>query len=179
MDRVSELMDGEQEPDQALRTVAGMRQQDELRECWDTFHLIGDTLRGDCHYSPRFSRRFAERLAQEPTVLAPRRSTVKRFTTYALSAAASLCAVAVVGWVALSVNNPLASDPRIEVAEVPASVVTVDPVPAPAPVVVSVPSEGKMNEYLLAHQGFSPSTAIQGVAPYIRSVSASQSALSR
>jgi hypothetical protein len=27
-----------------------------------------------------------------------------------------------------------------------------------------------MNEYLLAHQGFSPSTAIQGLAPYIRSV---------
>jgi hypothetical protein len=29
-----------------------------------------------------------------------------------------------------------------------------------------------MNVYLLAHQGFSPSTAIQGVVPYIRTVSA-------
>jgi hypothetical protein len=31
-----------------------------------------------------------------------------------------------------------------------------------------------MNDYLLAHQGFSPSTAIQGLAPYIRSVSTTQ-----
>jgi hypothetical protein len=28
-----------------------------------------------------------------------------------------------------------------------------------------------MNEYLIAHQEFSPSTEIQGLAPYIRSVS--------
>ena len=40
--------------------------------------------------------------------------------------------------------------------------------------VASVSSDGHMNEYLLAHQGFSPSTAIQGLAPYIRSVSASR-----
>jgi hypothetical protein len=33
-----------------------------------------------------------------------------------------------------------------------------------------------MNEYFLAHQGFSPSTAIQGLAPYIRTVSASRPA---
>jgi hypothetical protein len=31
-----------------------------------------------------------------------------------------------------------------------------------------------MNEYLIAHQEFSPSTAIQGLAPYIRSVSSAQ-----
>jgi sigma-E factor negative regulatory protein RseA len=37
--------------------------------------------------------------------------------------------------------------------------------------VVTVSTDGRMNEYLLAHQGFSPSTAIQGLAPYIRSVS--------
>lgn len=36
---------------------------------------------------------------------------------------------------------------------------------------VSVPSDGQSNEYLLAHQGISPSTAIQGLAPYIRTVS--------
>jgi hypothetical protein len=31
-----------------------------------------------------------------------------------------------------------------------------------------------MNEYLIAHQEFSPSTEIQGLAPYIRSVSSSR-----
>jgi sigma-E factor negative regulatory protein RseA len=31
-----------------------------------------------------------------------------------------------------------------------------------------------MNEYLIAHQEYSPSTAIQGLAPYIRTVSSAQ-----
>ena len=39
----------------------------------------------------------------------------------------------------------------------------------------SASNDGSMNEYLLAHQGFSPSTALQGVTPYIRSVSATRS----
>jgi sigma-E factor negative regulatory protein RseA len=56
----------------------------------------------------------------------------------------------------------------------PASVVPITP-----SAVVSVPSEGAMNNYILAHQGFSPSTAIQGVAPYIRGVSAGQSPAKR
>jgi hypothetical protein len=33
-----------------------------------------------------------------------------------------------------------------------------------------------MNEYLLAHESFSPSTALQGLAPYIRSVAATRPA---
>jgi hypothetical protein len=36
-----------------------------------------------------------------------------------------------------------------------------------------------MNEYLMAHQEFSPSTEIQGLAPYIRSVSGTQQAKGR
>jgi hypothetical protein len=36
-----------------------------------------------------------------------------------------------------------------------------------------------MNEYLIAHQEFSPSTAIQGLAPYIRGVSATQATKGR
>ena len=36
-----------------------------------------------------------------------------------------------------------------------------------------------MNEYLMAHQEFSPSTALQGVAPYIRSVSITRQAQGR
>jgi len=36
-----------------------------------------------------------------------------------------------------------------------------------------------MNEYLMAHQGFSPSTAIQGLAPYIRTVSATHTTKGR
>jgi sigma-E factor negative regulatory protein RseA len=172
MERVSALMDGELDEDEARQIIAGIRQQADLRDGWDTFHLIGDTLRGDGHLSPQFNRRLAERLSREPTVFAPRRTSAKRMTAYALSAAASLSAVALVAWTALSTNSPV-SPSQIADATPPAALAP--PLLQP----VSVSSEGDMNEYLLAHQGFSPSTAIQGVAPYIRSVSAKQSAQSR
>ena len=127
-------------------------------------------MRGDHALSPEFNRRMAARLEAEPTVLAPQRSMApKRVMTYALSAAASVAAVALVGWVAF-VSNPITTQQEIAKAPVAPAPVAV----APATELASVPSDGKMNDYLVAHQEFSPSTSIQGVAPYIRTVSSSQ-----
>jgi sigma-E factor negative regulatory protein RseA len=173
MDRISALMDGELDEHEASKLFSRLKPQDELRESWDTFHLIGDALRGDCRLSQRFSERMAERLAAEPTVLAPRRRiTGKLVNTYVLSAAASLSAVALVVWVAFSIN-PLSTPPQmVAKARIPA----VSPAASTAQVasISNLPSQGNLNEYMLAHQGYSPSTAIQGVLPYIRSVSDSQ-----
>lgn len=183
MEKISALMDGELDDRQAQQEFARLRQHGELRRQWDTFHLIGDALRGERLLLTDIAKSLAERLAQEPTVLAPQRGLRRKVTTYALSAAASLAAVAVVGWVAMSTHT--APVPREEIASAPAAQTAQVALPAPVPVVVappplaSVPDEGRMSEYLLAHQGFSPSTAIQGVAPYIRSVSARQPSKNR
>jgi sigma-E factor negative regulatory protein RseA len=169
MNKISEWMDGELPAHEKRLLVDRVRQDAELRQCWDTFHLIGDVLRGEPALSQDFERRLAARLAEEPTVLAPRPPAVRRFATYALSAAASLSAVAVVGWLAFF-NNPLVPQPEIAQQQIP-------PAPAAIPVepqLASVPSDGTMNEYLIAHQEFSPSTEIQGLAPYIRGVSTSR-----
>jgi sigma-E factor negative regulatory protein RseA len=165
MERISELMDGELESREAQRQLARIKQDQELSRCWSTFHLIGDALRGERALSRELATRVATQLAGEPTVLAPRPYTFKRVATYAVSIAASLSAVALVAWMAL--NNPLAPQPGEMAKSTPA------PAPAvtPSPQLASVPSEGEMNEYLIAHQEFSPSTAIQGLAPYIRGVS--------
>ena len=173
MDKISALMDGELDEQRARQELARLKQRHELRETWDTFHLIGDALRGDALLSANVKHRVSERLAQEPTVLASRRSAVGKIATYVLSAAASISAVALVGWVAISIST-VSTPPEIARAPTPAPVRA-----APAPQIASVPSEGSMNEYLLAHQGFSPSTAIQGVVPYIRSVSVGQPAKNR
>ena len=166
MDKISELMDGELDEHQVRRQFARLKQEGDLVRCWHTFHLIGDALRGEHPLSPDFDLRLTARLAAEPTVIAPQRSMMKRVTTYALSAAASLCAIALVGWVAFS-DNLLA--PQAELAKAPATTSA----SAPAQL-ASVPSNGTMNEYLIAHQEFSPSTTIQGLAPYLRSVSSTQ-----
>jgi hypothetical protein len=41
-------------------------------------------------------------------------------------------------------------------------------------VAVAIPEAARAHDYLLAHQGVSPSTALQGVAPYVRTVTMSQ-----
>ena len=130
--------------------------------------MIGDALRGEYLLSRDFSQRVTHPLAQEPTVLAPRRSAVKRITVYALSAAASLSAMALAGRIAFF-NNPLTPQAEIaKAANIP------PPAAAPSTQLASVPSDGRMNEYLIAHQEFSPSTAILGLAPYLRSVPGAQ-----
>jgi sigma-E factor negative regulatory protein RseA len=172
MDAISALMDGELDAIQAQREIARLKGDAELRERWESFHVIGDAMRGDQPLSEGFSASLSKQLAREPTVLAPRRSAqAKRVTTYALSAAASVCAAAFVAWVALGPNVLLG--PQASVTPAANGVATPVAAQALAPI-ASVSSDGHMNEYLLAHQGFSPSTAIQGLAPYIRSVSASR-----
>jgi len=181
MEKISVLMDGELDEYESQGQLKRLKDDPEFLRGWHAYHLIGDAMRGERPLSAGFNERLAARMAAEPTVLAPRRSP-KRQAAYALSAAASISAVALVGWVAF-VNYPQAPAPQIAQVPVAAPVaappaVTVTP-PAPAPQLASVSSEGKMNEYLMAHQEFSPSTAIQGLAPYIRSVSTIQATQGR
>lgn len=184
MEKVSALMDGELGDSEARGQIARLKLDADLKYGWESYHLIGDMLRGDAALSADFNRRMAGRLAQEATVLAPQRrllTPTRKFYTYAVSAAASVAGFALVGWVVMSTG----STPRTELAQAPVAAPALATAPAtaaataPAPdavaaapqTEVSVPSEGQSNEYLLAHQGFSPSTAIQGVAPYIRTIS--------
>lgn len=170
MEKISALMDGELEGQEAQQLLARLKQDEELVQGWYAFHVIGDALRGERALSQEFSQRMTARLTGEPTVLAPRPARTKqRFTAYALSAAASMSAVALVGWVAFF-NNPLTPQPELASAPTPPPATA----PAPSTQLASVQSEGEMNEYLIAHQEFSPSTAIQGLAPYIRGVSSTQ-----
>jgi sigma-E factor negative regulatory protein RseA len=173
MEQISTLMDGELDAHQAGQQLTRLQGDAEARACWESFHLIGDALRGDCVVSRQFAARLHAQLAGEPTVLAPRRSPARRVAAYAWSAAASLSAVALVGWIAF--YSPLSPQPQLATAPTgnPAIPVAATATPPPEQL-ASVPSEGRMNEYLIAHQEFSPSTAIQGLAPYIRSVSATQ-----
>jgi sigma-E factor negative regulatory protein RseA len=143
-------MDGELEGRAAGETINTLRAEGEALEAWRTYHLISDAMRDTRLLSAGFTARVAERLAAEPTVLAPanlRAAPAKRF---ALAAAASAAGVALVGWLAFAPQQP-----------------------APAPVAQAAPTiplPSAANDYLLAHQGFSPRVSLQGMAPYVRTV---------
>ena len=158
-DRISALMDGELDERTAAETLQALGRAEAL-EAWRTYHLIGDAMRETGPLSAAFSERTLARIAVEPTILAPGRIAREPRKWVALSAAASLAAVALVGWLAFApqqTSAPLAQAPS------PKSL-------APAkPALVPLPSGTE--DYLLAHQAFSPRVSIQGMAPYVRTVS--------
>jgi len=162
--KISALMDGELAQHEISGALDALRPEGEARDGWRRYHLIGDLLRDSRVLSPGLTARVAERISQEPTVLAPprRRSRPLRMPVWALSAAASLAGVAFVGWVAFAPQEEpqlARSQPKILAAQaVPRELPQVAP-PAAA------------NDYVLAHQGYSPRNTLQGIAPYVRTVS--------
>ncbi|MHB8167354.1 MAG: sigma-E factor negative regulatory protein, partial [Sulfuricella sp.] len=117
--RISALADGELDHEEANAILVSAREQPELRQKWNMYHLIGDSLRQTSPLSPDFNARFAGELAKEPTVLAPRRLLPPRRPLIALSAAASIAAVSLVAWVALQFNHEsgLGATNRLVVAD--------------------------------------------------------------
>lgn len=180
MERVSTLMDGELDSDEAAREIARLKQDAARRDAWNTYHAIGELMRGEpvpaADSSSRFSRRLSEKLAREPAIVAPRLrlpATARSMQTYALSAAASVAAIAVVGWVAMTMSMPNPDAAPATLAQAPAgkSAAVLQSLAAPSQQESAITASEHVHEYLLAHQGISPTTAIQGVTPYIRTVS--------
>jgi sigma-E factor negative regulatory protein RseA len=154
---ISRLMDGEVD-DAQLDVVCARLKEPGAMDAWVCYHVIGDALRGTTDLAPGFSRRFAARLSSEPTVLAPRAAPARPLA-YAWAAAAGVAAAALVVWVAFGTL-------QVE----PAAVATAGRAGSVGPdqvIARTVPAD-----YLLAHQEYSPTTPIQGVGPYLRSVSA-------
>ena len=153
-DRLSALMDGELDDRSAAEVIEALGRDHEAVRTWRTYQLISDALRESRLLSVDFTARFSEQLDKEPTVLAPRVLQRESRKWVALSAAASVAAVALVGWVAFAP------------APGPVPVVQVQTEAAKPPAMVPLPSSA--NDYLLAHQAFSPRGSL---APYIRTVS--------
>jgi sigma-E factor negative regulatory protein RseA len=163
-DKISALMDGELDDQAAAQTIDALARDREALATWRNYHLISDALRASRLLSEGFTARVTQQLEKEPTVLAPHRlkgglkaEQPRRW----VAMAASVAAVALVGWLGFAPQQtavaPVAQAPKVSV-----------PVEA-KPVVVPLPSG--TNDYLLAHQGFSPRVSLQGMAPYVRTVS--------
>jgi len=169
--RISELMDGELERREAAGPLDALRAGGEARATWCSYHLIGDAMRDTHPLSAGFAARVAAKLAQEPTVIAPGRpaSAPARPRWQLFSAAASLAAVALVGWVAFGPQEGAAP-----VAQAPGQNAAIKEQTA-----AQVPPPDAANDYLYAHQGYSPRNSLQGVAPYVRMVSGESRAQKR
>ncbi|MCD4504011.1 sigma-E factor negative regulatory protein [Chromobacterium piscinae] len=104
---ISALMDGELDGPDADKAIAAIAGDKDLDDAWEGYHLIGDAMRANRLSSLNVRAKVAARLADEPTVLAPRRWTRPRKarTASAVALAASVSFAAVVGWQQLSHRN--------------------------------------------------------------------------
>jgi len=165
---ISALMDGELEGHEADGAHARLRDDAGAREAWRAYHLIGDAMRAEPALSAGFTARVAARLAQEPAVLAPRprRASGLPAWTYALAASLAIVFAGGAGFFVMQQG----AEPQAPMAAANA------PTPAAASSgaereLAQVPPPEAANDYLLAHQAYSPRTSLQGMAPYVRTVS--------
>lgn len=190
-ENISALADGELDNSQLEQTLAALHSAD-AKSDWEVYHQIGDVLRSDdmdIAMSKDFMARFSERLEAEPVIMAPAAANaaktethggsqgfLRRFGLPGMAAAAVASAAVLVTTPHLLVadkgNGADASTPIIKVADtaptsLPASAsaeTRVNAVASPEGVILRDP---RIDEYLMAHQRFSPS--VFGSAQYARS----------
>jgi sigma-E factor negative regulatory protein RseA len=154
---ISALMDGELFEDETGGVLDQLKRDSANRKNWAAYHLIGDVLRQPDHIHSDLSAKVRERMRDEPVVVAPRGHAVKqKMRTFVLSAAASLSAVGVVVWMSLQVSPEIAPQMAMQQAALRPASMQIQP---------------RSDDYLIAHQEFSPSTDVKGAASYIRTVS--------
>ncbi|MDD5058590.1 MAG: sigma-E factor negative regulatory protein [Sideroxydans sp.] len=150
---ISELMDGEMFEDRADVFFDKLKRHPDARQDWADYHLIGDALRQPDHVCKSFGKSFHERLQAEPTVIAPHSRTSQRVRNFALSAVASVMALALVAWLSMQVGN----EPAPQIAAVQQNNAVRQ-------------ASAQADDYLLAHQEFSPGADIHPAAAYIQTV---------
>lgn len=193
--KISALMDGELDSIDVADTITQVKKTEELRNEWSTYHLIGDVLRQPEMPTLDIASGIRKKLAIEPTVLTPELPKEKKGKVFAFAVAASIVtAVAAVTWMGgqtmdqpLRVTDKAVLQTAVKTESAEPTVITV-PVLAQKeeskidksvfqtvvhadsdviPILVPI----QLNDYLFAHEEFSPRTAIRGVLPYMRTVS--------
>ena len=141
-DQISALMDDELALDSSEPLFAALKADSELSNCWSTYHVIGDAMRGNPVFKPDFQQQLMQKLESEPAVLAPRNKKSLLKTPVVWSVAASVAAVMFVGWMVLQQQSQNGTEPgTLEIAQ-------------------NLPSE-----YLLAHEASVPSSSSYYIQP--------------
>ena len=177
-DKISALMDGELDSIDVADTISQIKESEELRKEWSTYHLIGDILRQPEMSTPDISLKIRNEVDIESIVLTRDIPKEKNSQVFAFAIAASMvAAVAAVTWMGgQTMNRPLTDEPSLQAViknEFAEPTVTTDPVlaqkeePKTDKLVLQDPAPIRLNDYMFAHGEF---TAIRGVSPYMRTV---------
>jgi sigma-E factor negative regulatory protein RseA len=166
--RLSQLQDGELADVGTATLLDAMTRDPDLRATWERYNLIGHAMRGEA-IDPAcraLADRVRERLASEPTVLAPSRlgrpsaRRARRYAGFALAASVALVAI---------LTAPALFDGA-------ASVTGIGPAASRLVERQSIPLRrwqlerpelaSKLDRYLVTHQATAPANGAKGMLPY-------------
>ena len=174
MERISVLLDGEMNRNEAAAAIAALCADPALRRHWHELHRAGDALRSHevaASDAEDFCRRVAAAIGAEPTVLAPRAakaaSGLRRYWVPGLAVAASAAAVAFVA-VPLMPTSETVSTAKSSTSS---QVAAVD-VAAQKPLSTIATARGlspSFNPYLAAHRELSGNSVVPRATVYLRS----------
>ena len=137
--QISALIDDEMDAEDSAHLVTAIKAGNAAGECWQSYHLIGDAMRGNGVFSADFKSNLMAKLDAEPAILVPNivslAAVKKSRMPSTWSIAASVAAVAFVGWFALQQSGSINHQ-------------------APQQIADSV-----SQDYLSAHQAMAPSNA--------------------
>ena len=156
---ISALMDGELFDDDAEAILDKLKRNPDTHDEWRTYHLISDVLRQSDHVHANINIAIRERLQAEPTVFAPRSRASHNARLFALSAAASIMALTLVAWLSVQVGSE--TTPQIAMQQ------------SNSVHSASLPTNG-LDDYLMAHQEFSPGLDVYGMTAYVHTVARHQ-----
>lgn len=180
-EQISALSDGELSDEHVDIAFAALRGEG-ARADWDIYHRIGDVLRsGDMAggLSPGFAARMAARLEAEPTIIAPaavaecvkgtasRLDSARKWALPSMAAAAAMAAVAFVTTPQLMVAMKDGNHRSQGLATTVAADIEQQGLVAASATDGVVLRDSRIDDYLMAHQRFSPS--VYSTAQFARS----------
>ncbi len=171
-ERLSALIDDELSAAEVDSQVSALYADARLRASWDRYHLIGDALRGEPLDKDvlEVAQKVRERLVEEPTVLAPsRRRPLQRYTL-PLAGEALAASVAVMSLVIFpGLYGDV--DPVSPRGAGPSALVQYADKPGTRWGIQQPEVESKLNDYLVNHQEYAPTSGMKGILPYAGFVS--------
>lgn len=173
IEHLSSLIDGELDDHEATAVLDALCRDPELQRRWSDLQLVGDALRSTdvaaCHVEG-FCARVRNALAEEPTVLAPRRAPrgLRRYVVPGFAVAASMAAIAFVAVPLLRAPGPDLAAQKQPAAGAPVVATADEAVPQAQKAAAAIASARALDAYFAAHRELTGGTPLPRAAAYLR-----------